>query len=110
MAAEGERTDTDVLRLLRTGTAAEHEAVERSLDLLDPGLDRLRLVEVLGRLHGFWRGAGAGPAGGGAGGGGGGAAPPGRRRPPPTPRRSPGHAVVVPRSSRPTSGCSAPRR
>jgi heme oxygenase len=60
MAAEGERTDTDVLRLLRTGTAAEHEAVERSLDLLDPGLDRLRLVEVLGRLHGFWRAAEAG--------------------------------------------------
>jgi heme oxygenase len=50
----GSRGDTDVLRLLRTGTAAEHDAVERSLDLLDPGLDRSRLVDVLGRLHGFW--------------------------------------------------------
>jgi heme oxygenase len=60
MAAEGEGTGTDVLRLLRTGTAAEHEAVERGLDLLDPGLDRLRLVEVLGRLHGFWQAAEAG--------------------------------------------------
>ncbi len=60
MAAEEERTGTDVLRLLRTGTSAEHEAVERGLDLLDPGLDRLRLVEVLGRLHGFWRAAEAG--------------------------------------------------
>jgi len=44
----------DVLRMLRTGTAAEHEAVERSLDLLDPAVDRPRLVAVLGRLHGFW--------------------------------------------------------
>ena len=60
MAAEGEGTGTDVLRLLRTGTAAEHDAVERGLALLDPGLDRLRLVEVLGRLHGFWRAAEAG--------------------------------------------------
>lgn len=40
--------------MLRTGTAAEHEAVERSLDLLDPSLDRIRLATVLGRLHGFW--------------------------------------------------------
>jgi heme oxygenase len=60
MATDGERTGNDVLRLLRTGTAAEHEAVERTLDLLDPGLDRPRLVEVLGRLHGFWRAAEAG--------------------------------------------------
>jgi heme oxygenase len=60
MAADGERTGTDVLRLLRTGTAAEHEAVERDLALLDPGLDRPRLVEVLRRLHGFWRAAEAG--------------------------------------------------
>lgn len=50
----------DVLRMLRTGTAAEHEAVERCLDLLDPDLDRGRLVEVLGLLHGFWRAAEAG--------------------------------------------------
>jgi heme oxygenase (biliverdin-IX-beta and delta-forming) len=50
----------DVLRMLRTGTAAEHEAVERALDLLDPGLERGRLVEVLGLLHGFWRAAEAG--------------------------------------------------
>jgi heme oxygenase len=48
---------TDVLRLLRTGTAAEHEDVERTLDLLDPGLDRPRLTGVLTRMHGFWRAA-----------------------------------------------------
>jgi heme oxygenase len=60
MSADGERTGADVLRLLRTGTAAEHEAVERGLDLLDPDLDRPRLVEVLGRLHGFWLAAEAG--------------------------------------------------
>ena len=52
--------DGDVLRLLRTGTAAEHDAVERTLDLLDPALSRARLVEVLGRLHGFWLAAEAG--------------------------------------------------
>jgi heme oxygenase len=44
----------DVIRLLRSGTAAEHEALERSLDLLDPALTRARLTEVLTRLHGFW--------------------------------------------------------
>ena len=55
-----DRAVRDVLHMLRTGTAAEHDAVERGLDLLDPGLDRLRLVEVLGRLHGFWRAAEAG--------------------------------------------------
>jgi hypothetical protein len=37
--------------MLRTGTAAEHDAVERSLDLLDPALDRPRRVAVLGRLR-----------------------------------------------------------
>jgi len=47
----------DVLRLLRTGTAAEHDAVERSLDLLDPELDAPRLTAVLTRMHGFWRAA-----------------------------------------------------
>lgn len=47
----------DVLHLLRTGTAAEHASVERTLDLLDPGLDRLRLTGVLDRMHGFWRAA-----------------------------------------------------
>jgi len=49
--------DDDVLHLLRTGTAAEHEAVERTLDLLDPDLDRARLTGVLTRMHGFWRAA-----------------------------------------------------
>jgi heme oxygenase len=44
----------DVLRMLRTGTAIEHRDLERTLDLLDPALDRARLITVLGRLHGFW--------------------------------------------------------
>jgi len=50
----------DVLRRLRTGTADEHEDVERALDLLDPDLGRARLVEILGRMHGFWVAAEAG--------------------------------------------------
>jgi heme oxygenase len=50
----------DVLRLLRTATAHEHAAVERTLDLLDPELDRARLVAVLACLHGFWLAAEAG--------------------------------------------------
>jgi hypothetical protein len=53
-APEDDRSGGDVLRMLRTGTTAEHEAVERTLDLLDPGLGRGRLAAVLGRLHGFW--------------------------------------------------------
>ena len=47
----------DVLHLLRTGTATEHESLERSLDLLHPDLDRGRLADVLSRMHGFWRAA-----------------------------------------------------
>jgi heme oxygenase len=50
----------DVLQLLRTGTAAEHADVERSLDLMSPGLQRSRLISVLDRLHGFWAAAEAG--------------------------------------------------
>jgi heme oxygenase len=45
------------MRLLRTGTAAEHEVVERSLDLLYPALGRERLAQVLNLMHGFWRAA-----------------------------------------------------
>ncbi|TFV85944.1 biliverdin-producing heme oxygenase [Blastococcus sp. CT_GayMR16] len=59
--APGEATaaaaNSDVLHLLRTGTAAEHESVERTLDLLDPDLDRARLTGVLTRMHGFWQAA-----------------------------------------------------
>jgi heme oxygenase len=60
--ADGDRVadDIDVLRLLRTGTAPEHEAVERSLDLLDDGLTPARLGAVLTRMHGFWLAAEAG--------------------------------------------------
>jgi heme oxygenase len=50
----------DVLRMLRTGTAAEHQDVERTLDLLDPALSRTRLTAVLSRMHGFWLAAEAG--------------------------------------------------
>ena len=52
--------DDDVLRLLRTGTAAEHEDVERTLALLDPALSRARLAHVLDLMHGFWCAAEAG--------------------------------------------------
>jgi heme oxygenase len=47
----------DVLRDLRTGTALEHEQVETTLALMDPHLDRDRLVDVLGLLHAFWSAA-----------------------------------------------------
>jgi heme oxygenase len=46
--------------MLRTATAAEHETVERILDLLDPALGRPRLTAVLSRMHGFWVAAEAG--------------------------------------------------
>jgi len=59
---DGDRVtdDVDVLRRLRTETAAEHRAVEDTLDLLSPDLSRARLVDVLSRMHGFWRSAEAG--------------------------------------------------
>lgn len=61
MAHAGNRSgDDDVLRRLRTGTAEEHEDVERTLDLLDPDLARTRLAAVLDRMHGFWLAAEAG--------------------------------------------------
>ena len=44
----------DVLRRLRTATAADHARVESALDLMDPGLDRPRLAEAMVVLHGFW--------------------------------------------------------
>ncbi|SDY37371.1 Heme oxygenase [Modestobacter sp. DSM 44400] len=52
--------DGDVLRRLRTDTAAEHHAVESTLGLLDPALTRVRLVAVLTVMHGFWWAAEAG--------------------------------------------------
>ncbi|HEY4605339.1 MAG TPA: biliverdin-producing heme oxygenase [Blastococcus sp.] len=58
--ADGRSRNDDVLRRLRTGTAGEHEEVERTLGLLDPELDRYRLTDVLGRMHGFWVAAEAG--------------------------------------------------
>jgi len=58
--AAHERGRDDVLHRLRTGTADEHQDVERALDLLDPALGRERLAEVLGRMHGFWVAAEAG--------------------------------------------------
>jgi heme oxygenase len=59
---DGERVadEADVLRRLRTDTAAAHRAVEDALDLMDPGLTRARLIRVLTRLHGFWVAAEAG--------------------------------------------------
>jgi heme oxygenase len=58
--ADGRSRDDDVLHRLRAGTADEHQDVERTLDLLDPELDRTRLAWVLGRMHGFWVAAQAG--------------------------------------------------
>ena len=52
--------DEDVLRRLRSETAAEHRAVEDTLDLLSADLTRDRLVDVLARMHGFWQAAEAG--------------------------------------------------
>ena len=59
---DGDRVadDADVLRLLRTSTAGEHQAVEDALDLLSPTLTPTRLVDVLDRMHGFWLAAEAG--------------------------------------------------
>jgi len=56
----GRVDDEDVLRRLRTETAAEHQAVEGVLDLLDPELTHDRLVTALTRMHGFWQAAEAG--------------------------------------------------
>ncbi|TQN44188.1 heme oxygenase [Blastococcus colisei] len=55
-----DRSGNDVLRRLRSGTAREHEDVEHTLALLDPGLERSRLTDVLDRMHGFWVAAEAG--------------------------------------------------
>jgi heme oxygenase (biliverdin-IX-beta and delta-forming) len=58
--ADGDRVADDVLRRLRTDTAAEHEAVEQTLDLMAADLTPARLAAVLTRMHGFWRAAEAG--------------------------------------------------
>ena len=50
----------DVLRRLRSATAADHERVEAALDLMRPDLDRPGLTVALTTLHGFWRAAEAG--------------------------------------------------
>lgn len=60
MARIDRGSEDDVLRQLRAQTAAEHAAVEQSLDLMSPGLRAARLAEVLTRLHGFWLAAEAG--------------------------------------------------
>lgn len=57
VARADDRSGDDVLRRLRAGTAEEHEHLERTLDLLDPGLERSRLTDVLDRMHGFWTAA-----------------------------------------------------
>ncbi len=61
-AGDGDRVadDGDVLRRLRSDTAAEHAAVEQALDLLDADLTTVRLASALSRLHGFWQSAEAG--------------------------------------------------
>ncbi|MGY1814638.1 biliverdin-producing heme oxygenase [Blastococcus sp. SYSU D00820] len=49
--------DADVLTVLRSATAAEHQRVEDTLGLMDPEITRDRLVDVLGGMHAFWRAA-----------------------------------------------------
>jgi heme oxygenase (biliverdin-IX-beta and delta-forming) len=46
--------DADVLRVLRSATASEHERVEDTLGLMDADLTRERLAAVLRLMHGFW--------------------------------------------------------
>ena len=46
--------DADVLLVLRSATAAEHERVEDTLALMDPALTAGRLADVLAAMHGFW--------------------------------------------------------
>lgn len=58
--ARDDHGEGDVLRRLRSETAAEHADLESFLDLLDPELDRARLTGVLARMHGFWLSAEAG--------------------------------------------------
>ena len=77
--------------MLRSGTAAEHAALERSLDLLDPALDRARLTGVLGADARFLAVGGERPRQRGR---------PASRR---TPGRSPGSAGAARNCSRPTS-------
>lgn len=50
----------DVMQQLRSATAAEHQQLEDTLDLLDPGLSPARLAAVLQRMHAFWTTAEAG--------------------------------------------------
>lgn len=47
----------DVLRRMRSATAADHERVEVALDLMQPRLDRSRLGAAVATLHAFWRSA-----------------------------------------------------
>jgi heme oxygenase (biliverdin-IX-beta and delta-forming) len=56
-------TSGDVLHRLRTATAEDHDRVEAALDLMDPALDRPRLVRAMTVLHGFWASAEDGLAG-----------------------------------------------
>ncbi|SDO53467.1 Heme oxygenase [Klenkia soli] len=57
---EHPRPAPDVMLQLRTATATEHQQLEDTLDLLDPGLTPARLIAVLGRMHAFWTTAEAG--------------------------------------------------
>ncbi len=46
--------EDDVLRRLRTATAADHQQVEADLGLMAPDLDRAGLQRAMTVLHGFW--------------------------------------------------------
>lgn len=45
---------SDILMRLRTESRAEHEAIERELDLVGPGLDRAAYIARLTQLYGFY--------------------------------------------------------
>jgi heme oxygenase len=50
----GEAGLSTAARLLKERTADLHNRVETGLDLVDPGLDLVRLNAVLEHFHGFW--------------------------------------------------------
>ncbi|MCO7222343.1 biliverdin-producing heme oxygenase [Klenkia sp. PcliD-1-E] len=53
-ARTDDRSPDDVMAALRAATAAEHQQLEDTLDLMDDHLTVARLTAVLQRMHAFW--------------------------------------------------------